>query len=476
MGGYMVASPLFAHLVSLYEPFFVMAAGLLLWSIATITCGFAPNFFVLLMGRILTGFGEASFLCIAPPLIDKLAPNGKKSLWLSVFYCAIPVGYAFGFAVSGGVLAAEPFGSHWSWRSLFVSESLVMLPFVVFALFNRCPFSFKKPQPPAEAELTSSLTIDPDEQLGHAAASAYTEEPTMSAAKEVWDVILSNKVYVMVVLGYAAQTFVTGGLAFFGLDYAKEELGLSPSDAGILFGGVTVVTGICGTMSGGILLDWLRHRARVPSADKTLVRTDDVTDLRDANNIKDRLDSIKLAIQLTAAVTALAFPFSLLAFVLPGTPAFFINLLVAEMLLFCCYSPLNNAVMWSVPFAQTPLAMAFSVVVMHLLGDSLSPTLIGAVYSALDDKWRPAMIACVMALALAVVLWLLGLAILSRINTKPIQDYQYDFEHPLRVPTGGDKVDWQQASDVVAVEQGSDPVAVQAFANARVKMCWAKHD
>jgi predicted MFS family arabinose efflux permease len=38
------------------------------------------NYWLLLLARAFTGVGEASFLCIAPPFIDKAAPPNKKSV------------------------------------------------------------------------------------------------------------------------------------------------------------------------------------------------------------------------------------------------------------------------------------------------------------------------------------------------------------------------------------------------------------
>ena len=38
------------------------------------------------------GVGEASYATIAPTIIDDLAPEGKKSKWLAIFYAACPIG------------------------------------------------------------------------------------------------------------------------------------------------------------------------------------------------------------------------------------------------------------------------------------------------------------------------------------------------------------------------------------------------
>ena len=53
------------------------------------------------MSRALVGVGEAAFLVLAPPFIDRVAPDDKKGLWLSLFYATIPFGMAIGFGLGG---------------------------------------------------------------------------------------------------------------------------------------------------------------------------------------------------------------------------------------------------------------------------------------------------------------------------------------------------------------------------------------
>lgn len=482
MVGYMIASPIFAHLVTKFEPFRVMASGLFIWCLATLLCALAPSYWFVVLGRVLTGFGEASFLCIAPPFIDKFAPKGGKSLWLSVFYSAIPVGYALGFIASGVWLGAQPAGERWSWRIIFIAEAVLMFPFVLFSLAGKSPFSFADPASAnAAAGAAGSARSDPETlaalqvEEGGAASPAGAPNGSGSGVSMAAGVagesrkfltavkaILGNKLFYFVALGYAMQTFVTGGMAFFGIDYAKEELGLSKSTAGMGFGAVTVITGIVGTMLGGVVLDRLRARRGIPSATKKLVASEAnpnnseavdgglfdahletrpvdllsptpagaraVTasgragrrltaaerraaderaqnDLQNPVNIRDRVESVLVSVKLVTVATAIAIVPAALAFILPGAPAFFVLLTVAELFLFCCFSPLNNCIMWTVPFALAPQALAFAVIFTHALGDALSPSIMGVMLDATGRKWRLVMLTMTVVLFAAVLFW-----------------------------------------------------------------------
>jgi MFS family permease len=84
MIGFVIASPVFAHLAKLYHPLKMMSGGLFVWILATLGTGLSGEFYSLLIARMVTGVGEASFLCLAPPFINKFAPENKKSVCLCV--------------------------------------------------------------------------------------------------------------------------------------------------------------------------------------------------------------------------------------------------------------------------------------------------------------------------------------------------------------------------------------------------------
>jgi len=534
MGGYMVASPIFASLAGKYEPFRCMAAGLFIWSIGTACTGLSPYYELVAFARIITGFGEAAFLCIAPAFIDKVAPRGRKGAWLSAFYTTIPVGYALGFFISGLALGKSGhwLGKEWTWRALFIGEGCIMIPFVLFCLRGKSPFFFKQTPPedtlaqvaPLESPLLSVPPVAEEEEEGGetkpvlyphdyihpdpsyanaphemhlphhhhphqrgrqsqiqqsnfvppddvdvnvgVASTSYSaiegstsfanptpkkELPVVVTAairaprtrleevKQIWEVIVKNPIYTLNVFAYAAQTYVTGGFAFFGLKYVNEVLKLEEFKAGIYFGAVTVFTGIFGTLFGGTMLDYLRRKMNIPSAkvknpfDKVesseseraqglldaevnpLEREEVLEDeeaefekrrnnLRDPDNVRDRIESIVAAERVILWCNFLSIPFAVMAFALPGTTAFFLCLLVAEFLLFASFSPVNNTILWSVPFQLAPQGMALSVIITHVLGDALSPSVIGAMNNAM--RKRHVMIVTALFLVPAQLIWI----------------------------------------------------------------------
>lgn len=515
MVGFMVASPMFAHSVSYFEPFRVMALGLFIWTLATLLCAIAPSYVVFFIGRILTGFGEASFLCIAPPFIDKFAPPASRGLWLSVFYAAIPVGYALGFIASGIWLDLSPMEGN-SWRGIFIFECAMMAPFVLFCLTGKSPYSFADSGKKSTSASVSSINGSEQEStallssdLGSADSLDYVLHTDTPAKKSndgfmhSMHVILLNPIFIFVVLGYAAQNFVTGGFAFFGIEYAKKALGMSKTSAGVYFGLVTILTGIFGTLSGGLITDRMRRKRAIPSAVgyegldsfvatvtvalateqnmTTAAATAEVegqveerkNDLTHPSNIRDRIESMLVALNVVTVMTFVALPLCLLAFAFDSPPAFFIFLTLAELLLFCCFSPLNNSVMWCVPFKYAPQAMAMSVVFVHLLGDSFSPLLIGAARDATDNNWHLVMSLASSVLVFAVLSWFIGFRYVANLS-KPTRSYGYS-----SIFSAPDYSNWTGTEPAVHLDSSGNLSAEslpEEFSSVRRRLGWSLDD
>ena len=86
-----------------------MVIGMSIWIGAVLLVGISTSFWLLVVGRTLTGIGEASFVTLAPPYILKIAPLENKTLWLAIFFVSFPVGYAIGFVF--GQAVSDAFGN-----------------------------------------------------------------------------------------------------------------------------------------------------------------------------------------------------------------------------------------------------------------------------------------------------------------------------------------------------------------------------
>src|SRR5262245_6166986 len=95
---------------------FILAAGVLVWSVMTALSGLAPNFEWLFVCRLGVGVGEASCAPAANSVLGDLFPPEKRGRAIGVFMLGLPLGLALSYVVSGEIAQAL------SWQAaLFVA-------------------------------------------------------------------------------------------------------------------------------------------------------------------------------------------------------------------------------------------------------------------------------------------------------------------------------------------------------------------
>jgi MFS transporter, Spinster family, sphingosine-1-phosphate transporter len=200
--------------------------------------------------------------------------------------------------------------------------------------------------------------------------------------------LAQQPLYVSTVAGYIAQTFVIGGFTAWATHFLYRKLNLELHIANFWFGTVTVVTGLVGTAIGGWIGD------RWPGQNRA-----------------------RAYLRVCALSSIAATPLALVALFMPTATGFLIMLGLCELALFVSISPTNAAILASVPTALRATAMAVSIFMMHLLGDLISPPLIGAVSDHFGDKpvqgsgafgLQIGMYTLPIALAVSAVLWWYG--------------------------------------------------------------------
>lgn len=130
---YMIFAPLFGYWGDKYSRKYLMAFGILFWSITTLLGSFVPSdkSWLFFLFRGLVGIGEASYSTLAPTIIADLYSKERRTQVLSLFYFAIPVGSGLGYIV--GSFVATYFND-WAY-SLRVTPFLGILSVIILILF-----------------------------------------------------------------------------------------------------------------------------------------------------------------------------------------------------------------------------------------------------------------------------------------------------------------------------------------------------
>ncbi|OMJ70400.1 hypothetical protein SteCoe_31624 [Stentor coeruleus] len=347
--GYMVTAPMFAHYSQKYHPEYLMCIGLTIWSVAVLMTGFSESYIFLLISRTLTGIGEASFVCLAPPVIMDIAPQDKKNLWIGLFYVANVLGYALGF-VFGNEIAHALDG----WKYPFFFEFILMTPFLILSLIN-----FKDPKLYAQGE-------DGNVHL-------------LSQFK----ILVKNPVFVNLTLGNSAYTFTITAISFWGPTYIENNFKVSSTTATSSLGGITIIVGILGTYLGSLLID---------KKMKNFINNDSIQ-----QTTKDSIKTEKCCL-ISFQVCTLAFIISVTGVLINYLSTFLLGLALGEFILFLSISPVSISLMTSIPSNLRGQGNAVSLFFSYALGGFPAPSLIGIFFDVLSKTWG-------MTIAAAWLIW-----------------------------------------------------------------------
>lgn len=358
---YMLTAPIFGWLANRMKRWALIGIGVIVWSLASGGSGLAGVYLILLLTRCCVGFGEGAYGPVAPDMISDLYPRERRGQILAWFYAAIPFGGALGYALGDGVLKATD-----SWRVAFY---LVVPPGLLLGLW--C-FLMREPRR-GQTDLPAS---PPSPQLGGG----------REGARERWTdylILVKTPSYVLNTLGMTAMTFAMGGLAFWAPGYFEERgaaplLGIPPTTA---FGAMTALTGLIATLVGGWAGD--RLRPRFPGS----------------------------YFLVSGAALVLAFPMLLLMIFLPF-PYAWIPLVFFVFFLFFNTGP-TNTILANVthPLLRAP-GFALNILIIHLLGDAISPAVMGAIAGVSNLSWAFGFVS--ITVLIGGILWLCGVKHLER--------------------------------------------------------------
>jgi MFS family permease len=331
---YMCAAPLTGWLGDRFprKPLIIVCA--LLISAVNVLTGTVHAFDSLLLRHAVLGIGEASLGIYAPALLADFYPEADRNRVLTIFYTAIPVGAALGY------LIAEVVGARFGWRMPFyVSAAPGFLIAVLIFFWMREPR-----RGASDTGVNRLLGEAIDAEIGEIRNPILR---LLDAIKTVWRSLGRNPPYLYATLGMAAITFSLGGISAWMPSFLQRS-GFSPNTVGVTLGAITAGAGLGGTAFGGWLAQmWLRSNHR--------------------------------ALYLVSAWSALlTVPFGVLCFFGPRAtmlPA----LGIAMFCIFLGTGPLNAAIVNAVPAAVRATAIAMELFLIHALGDTPSPRLIGMV-------------------------------------------------------------------------------------------------
>ncbi|MGY5859519.1 MAG: MFS transporter, partial [Candidatus Thorarchaeota archaeon] len=88
-----------------YDKKKIMISGLLLISVSSVLAGFAPNYIILVIARMIEGAGSALYVTTATVFLAQISGEEKRGQWMSLYMGLLLLGAIFG-PTFGGIIAA----------------------------------------------------------------------------------------------------------------------------------------------------------------------------------------------------------------------------------------------------------------------------------------------------------------------------------------------------------------------------------
>lgn len=342
----------------------VVAICVAIWSVATALTALATNFVTLFLSRMVLGIGEAGYFPAGTALMSDYFSRRRRSRIMSWWSVGQLVGILVGYVV-GGELAGLFVGS---WRLAFIFTGIPGLILAFLAWKLREPRRNEADEEELAIKPFTAGEVAEIEEPPRTIAVSQAARSQESGARETevqmktifsdFKLLLRIKTMIVLIVMQIFAFFVLGVNVTFLPTYLQQKdlFGLKPGTAGIFSGGVIVLAGLVGTAFGGYLADWLNRRfqgARV------------------------------LACGIGFLLSAPAFAFA----VTTDSFSLFTVLFIVTTILITIYTgPSTAATQDVVPAVLRASAIAVSLLIAHLLGDALSPSIVGIIATHLDPN------------------------------------------------------------------------------------------
>jgi predicted MFS family arabinose efflux permease len=351
--GYMVFAPIVGYLITRVRRPSVFALCVLVWSLATVGSGLAPNKWVLYATRFFIGVGEAGCLVIGPTLLSDYFSREVRGRVLSIFFLALPLGGATGY------IAGAQITEHLTWHAAFYFAGApgFIVAALIWKLIDPRPAEEPAETAPASAGDPIPSGAAPGGPAGPAVDPGQTSgsPPTAKGVKRYLE-LLSNRTLLFIILAQAFAVMFLQPFLHFGVGFFEAERGLSKDQATLSLASIALVAGALGNATSGFIGDRMARRSRGAYA------------------------------LLAGLAFVIGFPFMLVGFSVREMNLALPALGIGAFCYFLCMPAVNTQIANSVAPEKRAMAYALAVFILHCLGDTAALPAFGRVSEAVGTK------------------------------------------------------------------------------------------
>lgn len=216
----------------------LIAAGIAIWSFATVCCGLVRTFWQLFAARVGVGVGEAALSPAAYSMLADLFPRNKLGRAIGIYSSGVFIGIGLSFIIGSlviskieamGGLTLPVIGELKAWQATFI---IVGAPGLIFA----------------------ALVLTLTEPKRHGGGQVLPLRSVIAYAND------HKKVYALYFIGFSMITLMFNATMAWAAEYFIRIHEISRAEIGPQLGWLAVFFGGSGIICGGLFTDWLTKR------------------------------------------------------------------------------------------------------------------------------------------------------------------------------------------------------------------------
>ena len=311
-----------------YNRKWIIASGILIWSIATAACGLAENFGQLFSARVFVGLGEAALVPATYSILADLFGKEERARPMAVFMSGSTAGAGLALWLGGLALVGASQSRAWSvpgiesadaWRVVFLivgSPGIVL--FAALALLVREP---ARRQPARVMQIQAKFAT------------------TLSF---LW---VRRRMFVPMYVGFACFSFSVYALSTWIAELFRRSHGWAPENFAMIAGPIQIGASVGGALGAGWVIDIWTRRGRSDAA-----------------------------LRLSIIAIALLAPLIVFAVLAPTAASGIAAFAVAWIFMGALLPAPGVALQLTVPPQRLALASAFFMLTANLIGMGCGPT------------------------------------------------------------------------------------------------------
>ncbi|WP_367161143.1 MFS transporter (plasmid) [Kozakia baliensis] len=213
----------------------IIVAGIVIWSIATIACGFSQNFSELFLARMGVGVGEAALVPAVYSFLADIVSRDRLGRTLALFSLGSFIGAGIAFLCGGALIGLLHDARTWHgiepWKLCFIAVGLPGLPL---------------------AGLIACLVREPQHRTFSRSCAEYGAAWSFFKTQPTF--------YTLHFLGYAATAILLFSILSWMPAFFLRDRHFSHRTVGDIMGVVAIVCGCAGAYTSGRLIDALGTR------------------------------------------------------------------------------------------------------------------------------------------------------------------------------------------------------------------------